>query len=329
MNKFQRSWLLFKSSLAVLFQNRTLLVFPLVTAGCTVLILLFFLTPVAFQQTGYSYGSQQHWEAVRDGIIQPAPEARIVPTNATAESQPVTTRHGRNSENIRLQPHAYAYLAGLYFVAMLVATFFNVAFYSEILKALNGQAVSIAAGLRFAATKWQSILLWALFAGVVGYLIKTLEERFGFIGRLVMRLVGTAWSIASIFVIPVMIREESTVNPLAMLKQSAFTLKKTWGESLIGYAGVSFGGLIILISSFVLLGAGIGLSVVLNTPWIIAIVGVGWVISLIAVMYLMSVASQIFRCALYLYATDGAIPQPFTPEMIAMAWKMKKTPVVR
>ena len=212
---------------------------------------------------------------------------------------------------------------------MFVATFFNVAFYSEIMKALNGQPVSIGAGLRFAATKWQSILLWTLFAGAVGYIIKTLEERFGFVGRLVMRLVGTAWSIASIFVIPVMIREEATVNPLEMLKQSALTLKKTWGESLIGYAGVSFGGLIILISSLVLLGAGVGLSVVLNTPWIIAIVGVVWFISLIAVMYLMSVASQIFRCALYLYATGGAIPQPFTPEMIAMAWKMKKSSAVR
>jgi hypothetical protein len=208
---------------------------------------------------------------------------------------------------------------------MFVATFFNVAFYSEILKAFNGQPVSIRAGLQFACTKWKPVLLWTIFAGLVGYLIKMLEERFGFVGRLVLRLVGTAWSIACVFVIPVIIREEETINPLVMLKKSALTLKNTWGESLIGYAGVSFGGLIVLLGSLVILGVGVAISIALNNFWILALVGVGWLISLFAIMYLMSVASQIFRCALYLYATEGTIPQPFDDEMIAMAWKVKKS----
>jgi len=57
------------------------------------------------------------------------------------------------------------YLAFLYFVSMFFATFFNVAFYHEILVALAGQSVSIIRGLKFAGTKWKAVLMWALFAG--------------------------------------------------------------------------------------------------------------------------------------------------------------------
>src|SRR5207302_4399331 len=105
------------------------------------------------------------------------------------------------------------------------------AFYHEIMNALNGQEVSIASGLRFAATKCQYILMWTVSAGAVEYAIKALEEQFGLIGRLVMRLVGTAWSIACVFVIPVIITSEHSKNPLNVLKESALTLKRTWGES--------------------------------------------------------------------------------------------------
>src|SRR5436853_571757 len=164
---------------------------------------------------------------------------------------------------------ALVYFAILYFVSMFIATFVNVAFYQQIMNALSGQPVSIAGGLRFAATKWQSILMWTLFAGVVGYAIKALEERFGLIGRLVMRLVGTAWSIACVFVIPVIITSEKSANPLNVLKESALTLKRTWGESLIGYAGVSFGSVVILLLSLIWLAGGIFISVSLHLFWLI------------------------------------------------------------
>jgi hypothetical protein len=51
----------------------------------------------------------------------------------------------------------------------------------------------------------------------------------------------------------------------------------------------------------------------------------GWFISICAFSYLMGVASQIFRCALFLYASQGTLPQPYTEEMVALAWKVKKS----
>lgn len=320
MNRFQRSWELLKSSLEVMRRDKQLLLFPMLTFLCSVALVVVFLTPVAFQRTGYSYSSTEHWTAVGNSVFA---------SNSTAEDPGVTAdlprHHGRApSQAGGIRPVAVGYFALMYFSTMFLATFFNVAFYQQIMMALSGKPVSIGAGLRFAGTKWRAILMWTLFAGVVGYLIKALEQRFGLVGQLIMRLIGTAWSIACVFVIPVIITDEEATNPLTVLKRSAQTLKQTWGESLIGYAGVSFGGLIILLFSLVWLGAGIFVTTSLHLYWLTALVVVSWILIMAVWAYLLSVASQIFRCALYLYASQGALPVPYTEEMMSVAWKRKK-----
>jgi hypothetical protein len=37
-----------------------------------------------------------------------------------------------------------------------------------------------------------------------------------------------------------------------------------------------------------------------------------------------AIANHIYRCSLFLYATDGTVPAPFTPELLNSAWKVKK-----
>jgi hypothetical protein len=307
MNRFQRSWQLFKSSLNVMQQNKKLLVFPIVISVLTLGIVMFFFGAFAFQPTGYSYASAAHWKTVANSIWVSTPAAA-----------------GSDRAQGALRPLAVVYLAIIYFVCMFLATFCNVAFYSEILKALNGQTVSIRAGFQFALTRWKSILLWSAFAGLIGYIIKTIEERSGIVGKIVLRLVGTAWSVACVFVIPVIIMD-SEANPFVVLKKSAQTLKNTWGESLIGYAGLAFGSTIVLIGSVVYLGGAFAVAVALHNFWLFGIAGFAWLIGICAFSYLTSVASQIYRCALYLYATTGSVPAPYDVDMMSMAWKMKKS----
>ena len=202
------------------------------------------------------------------------------------------------------------YLAFMYLVSMIFATFFNVAFYHEILAALRGEPVSIQGGLKFACTRWKAILMWSLFAGLVGLIIQQIEQRLSFVGRIVARLLGMAWSIASVFVIPSIVQDEQNTNPIQMLKNSAGILKRTWGEALIGYVGMSLAsGLILLASIVLLIGALVG-SVALNNYWLIGVVGVLWVLAMFVLSYLTSVASQIYKGALYLYAANGIVPEP-------------------
>src|SRR6266700_948157 len=165
MSKFRRSWLLFKSSLSIIARNKQLLVFPILIFTLTCVIVLFFFAPIVLQPTGYSYVQAEHWQAIGHSLFTHSDGAA-----------------GSPRSEIGFTPLAIAYLAFLYFVAMFFATFFNVAFYNEILAALSGQTVSLGRGLKFACTRWKAVLMWTLFAGLVGLIIKTIEQRLE-IGR--------------------------------------------------------------------------------------------------------------------------------------------------
>ena len=319
MERFKRSWQLFKTSLTVMQHERKLLLFPILTTIFTAAMALLFICPVALQRTGYSYLSAEHWKAAANSVFV------VNKTDVSTATTPERPAQGTDTEfNVGgVRPLGVAYFALMYFLSLFCATFFNVAFYHQILAALNGQTVSISGGLRFALSKWQAILMWTLFAGLVGYLIKTVEKRLNFIGQLIMKLIGTAWSIACVFVIPVLITED-TANPSQVLKRSAVTLTKTWGESLIAYTGVSFGGAIVLLGSLVWLAGGIAFSVSFHLYWLTVLVVLAWLVAIILWSYVMSVASQIFRCVLFVYASQGTLPPPYTQDMLALAWKQKK-----
>jgi hypothetical protein len=302
---FRRSWQLFRSSLQILAHHRKLLIFPAVTLCCLLVITLFFLAPVVLVPTGHSWSQLAHWQtlASRWG------EFVTVPAN--------TPRWHPNTM-------AYLYLAVIYLAAMINATFFNVAFYHEILKALAGGPVSLRAGLAFASGRIRSILLWSLFAGAVGFIISALEKRFGVVGRFVMRLIGVTWSVASVFVIPIMVREAGT-NPVMLLKTSAATLRKTWGEALIGYVGITLGAQIVVLGSVLLVVGWGGLAVLVDRPLLVVPVSIGWMLALMVFLYVVKIANDIFRCALYVYASEGVVPEPYTAELMDAAWKVRKS----
>jgi len=220
---------------------------------------------------------------------------------------------------------ALVYLGFIYFVAMFIATFFNVAFYHEILAALTGQPVSVVRGLRFASTKLGSILMWTLFAGLVGLIIKQIEERFALAGRIIGRVLGVAWSIAAVFAIPVIVREEKNANPISVLRKSAGALQRTWGEALIGYVGLSFANTVVVLASLVMLVGAALLCSALNNYWLLIPVGLVWLVAVCCWSYLTGVASNVYRGALYLYAAESTLAEPYTQEMLNMAWKVKKS----
>jgi len=125
-------------------------------------------------------------------------------------------------------------------------------------------------------------------------------------------------------VIPIIVRDGQNANPINMLKNSAGILKRTWGEALIGYAGISLASGLILVVSLVGLFGSLALCIALNNYWLIAIVGVLWLVGMFVLSYLTSVAGQIYKCALYLYAAEGIVSEPYSAEMLNAAWKFKK-----
>ncbi len=320
----------------------------MVTTVFTSVILLFFITPVAFQPTSYPYSDSRHWQAVFQSVfhgessrVNLSAESRghretelnrdTPSTVATEQQSPQSVGSSANphhnpdqQEDSALTVFGMVYLGAAYFLSMILATYFNVAFYHQILSALRGNEVSIRTGLAYALTRWQAVLLWATFAGLVGLLIRKLEERVGFFGKLVVSLIGTAWSVACIFVVPVLVMETESVDPFGMLKKSALTIKQAWGEALIGFVGVQVGSWLVALGSVVFVGLALAVSVVTQSIWFAVVSGLIWFLGIVTLSYITSVANHVYRCALYLYSTERTIVEPYSLELLQMAWKVKK-----
>ena len=302
IQRFKRSWEIFNLSFDVLMRNKKLLVFPMVTMVCTVFIFIFFFGAIVFQPTGHSYTDKAHWNTVMSSMFE----------------------DGTNLEDSSSSEKGMWIVAIAYFLSMFLATFFNVAFFHEIFDAIQGNRVSVREGLQFAMSRLPQILMWSLFAGLIGYLIRALEERLPLFGKIMVGIIGMLWSVASIFAIPVMIMNQNVTSPMAILKSSAQTLKKSWGESLAGFTGLSvlmaipiF--MIVPISALSAFFVSQGMS-----PFVVSGVLMLWILLAIPFMYVVGVAGNIFKCSLYLYATTGNLPGGFTQDQMNSVWKFKK-----
>jgi hypothetical protein len=297
-------------------QEKKLLFFPVVTSFFTIFIFLFFIAPIPFQPTGHSYLEAEHWEAVADSIL-------------LGDVSQIDSRG-----TFTLDTWFMGYLTLLYLLSMILLTFFNTAFFNEIIHALNGQPVSIVGGLRFAMTRIRSIAMWSLLAGAVGIVIQKLEQQFGLVGRWVVGLIGIVWSVASVFAVPVIIREDETTSPFDVLKKSAVLIRARWGEGLIGYVGIRTAGAVLALSLIivfsillVVLGLWVGTALPsLLTPFILVLIAT-WLLASILVAYLENVINKIFQCALYIYAAEGVVPGPFETALLDSAWKVKKSAI--
>lgn len=323
MNKIQRSIMLLKAAFAVLFREKKLLLFPFIASGLALVIILFFAIPIVLYPTGHPFFSMDHWGALADKL------AGFFAAKSHAATQPVLIG--------KYDPGAVFYgrwylapiMGGFYLLSMILATFCNVAFYHEIMQALNGRAVSFRRGFQFALSRWQAVLLWSLFAGLVGYVINTIERRFGFLGRIIAGFIGLAWSASCVFIIPTLVRDTEVANPLQLLKNSAGTLKRTWGELIIGFVGLEMVLGAILMA--VLVGfAVIGFAVYAVSPhfanYLPLIILAGFVVMVmvgVLLSWLSSIVNPVYRCALYVYATEGVVPDNFDQELLDSAWKVK------
>jgi len=304
MEKFHRSWDLFRRSVTVIRKHPKLLAFPLVTGLLTTLIAVFFLAPVVVLLAA------PHW---LDGTML----QRVVDNIGFARF------HSGATFNFQLQPLGASLLAVIYLVNMFLATMSGVAFNHQIMEALSGRPVSLRKGIEAACDRWKSVLLWSLLAGLVGLIIRAVEERLAFVGRLVAGMIGLAWSVAAIFAIPILARDESSTNPFSVLSKSATIIKRTWGEMLIGFIGMRGSNSLIVgfsILFWIVIGAA---ALILQNPWLL-LAGVPWLVSVIIYGYLASIASRVYLCALYLYASEGFVPDPYEPSMMTDGWRMKK-----
>ena len=212
----------------------------------------------------------------------------------------------------------YVFLFLFYVVSYFVAIFFNTALITCVYSRLQGRETTVRDGLSNAVRHIVPILAWAIVAATVGIILRAIQNRVGFIGKLAVAVIGGIWSLVTIFVVPVLVLEDKGVIDAA--KESFALFRKTWGESVVGSIsiGVIFGAIV-----FVgLLGVFGALAIGSTAVIILAIV---LFVILFAVVSVVASAMQgIFVTALYTYAKTGTVPAGFGKGVIENAFMPKQ-----
>ncbi len=221
------------------------------------------------------------------------------------------------------EPSPLLYLLGFafYLAQYFVMTFFSAALVGAAMIRLDGGDPTVMDGLRIAAGKWLQILGYAAIAATVGIVLRAIQERAGFLGRIAVGFVGVAWTVATFLVVPLLVARD--IGPIDAVKESAVLLKRTWGENLIGNGGI---GLALGLLNFALMLAGGGLVVFLlaqglHTPAIVA--GVLVVLAVVLLALAHSALSGIYSAMLYRYAVAGNAPAGFDGALLRDAFTQK------
>ncbi len=262
----------------VLKQDTKLLVFPLISGLCCLLLLASFATPLYF--TG-------RWQ----------------PPSGDA---PAT-----------YQAAYYGTLFLFYLCNYFVVIFFNAGIIACATLRMSGGNPTIGDGFRAAAARLPAIAGWAVLSATVGLVLRLIEDRSKWVGRIVAGLLGAAWTVVSFLVVPILVVENK--SPITALQESTALLKKTWGEQLAGNFG--FGVISFLLALPAL--AVIGLSIFSGNVAVIGLCVVLAVIYLIALGLVQSALQSIFQAAVFLYARNGQVPEGFEAEVLGTAMLRK------
>lgn len=287
-----RSWDLAKETWGVLRQDRTLVVFPIMSGVASLLVFASFIIPMV--------------------LLVPGLEI---------------TRNPGSRAHLEASPLHYVLLFLYYLVSYFVVVFFNTSLVACVRMRFEGRTPTVADGLEFSRQNLGLIFKWSLLSATVGTILRVVEERASWLGRIVVGLIGLAWSIATVFAVPVLVYDQ--VGPVEAVKRSVAAFRRTWGETVVANFGLNtVFGLLFLPSIVLLAIAGVMAGSLVQTSAMQAGIVFGGALVLCVLYWLtlaivQSTLQGIFLTACYHYASTGVVPAAFSQEHVMHAWRPK------
>jgi hypothetical protein len=217
------------------------------------------------------------------------------------------------NQSSQVSPALYVLGFVMYVALAFVSIYFNAAVIGTAMKRLQGEDASIRDGLALARQHIGAIFVWAVITATVGMILRTLQERAGILGRIVLGIVGIAWTVLTFFVVPVLLFEPVGVGDA--IKRSGSIFRQRWGETFVGNGTIGLA--IFLVSIPVLILGGLIAAAVPVLGIVLLVVSVG------VLMAIGSATTGVFNAALYRYATTGETSGAFTPEDMAASFRPK------
>ena len=224
-----------------------------------------------------------------------------------------------SENNQQLNAVGYIVLFVYYLLAFFITNYFLAGIYTIVHGRFGGKDLSFKDGIANANKHIVRIFTWSLISATVGIVLQIISDKSKIIGKIVSAIFGAAWAILTYFSLPSLVIGERSIKE--SFKESASVIRKTWGETIIVNFGVGlFFGLVTMLVIVIM----IGVAILMPVTETFIVLGVLLAIYIIALSIVSSTLGSIIKCALYEYATTGAVPQGFTPELIKGSVKARK-----
>lgn len=231
--KISYTWGLMRASWNVLKTDKTLLLFPLLSGLCCIVVLLSFALPMFLT-----------------GAWQPP---------------------ARGSSEVRFVVY-YGILFLFYVASYFVITFFNTAIVSCAMLRMAGGSPRVGDGFREAGSRLPQVAGWALLSATVGLVLRIIEDRSEKIGRIVAGLLGITWTLMSFLVVPIIVGERKGPFG-ALKESSAMLRRTWGEQLVGGFSfGLVFGVLSIPPLAIILVAVFLGNAWLLVLSVIVAVV---------------------------------------------------------
>lgn len=269
--RLSNGWSLAMESMRIVWRNKKLMVFPVISSICLILVL-------------GSFAGGLWAGGVADTLFE----------DDAATTADATTADGTAAESDASNDVLYyGILFAFYFLAYFIIVFFNMALIHCANHAFNGADFSLGTGIAFSFSRVGAIISWALVAATVGLVLRIIEDKSDKIAAFIAGILGMVWSLLTFFVVPVIAYEN--LGPIAAIKRSGELFKRTWGERVGAHFAFGWAGLLM----FLLIALPVGLLLWLVDP-IAGIVGA--VVCALIIGALTTAAETVFKAAVYQYA---------------------------
>ena len=215
-----------------------------------------------------------------------------------------------------LKPIGWVLVVVAYIGFAFVQTYFLAALVAGADERLRGGASTVSGAMQVANSRLHRLLPWALVSATVS-IILSLLERYGIVGRIVAGLVGLAWNLVTFLTIPILVIEDVAVKHAFTRSKDLF--KKTWGENVVGQAGLGVLGFIAVLPAIAIIALGTAL----GTAGLIVLGAIG-VVWLVVASTVLAALNGIYRTALYRFATSGEVPPDFAGSDFQGAFRPKE-----
>lgn len=208
-NKFKHSWSTFCLTLKIIRRDRKLLFFPPI-AGFALIALMFFFLLIC-GGIAWAVSPELFSNMDKDWL----PKMMALDSVWKLAVFPI-----------------------FYFISSASLCFCNTVYLSEFLQAMRQQPVNWRRGFAFGLGRIKIISLWSLLVAAVWLVLGFIQQQYGIAGIIAVDAATLIWIAVCCFDVICIVISPELETPWAILRRSATTLKKTWGEVVIGALGV-------------------------------------------------------------------------------------------